>query len=495
MSSPIILTSKHAPGTTSFSTGQCDCACSAPVLSRTEMPLKERSPLFIPPDIHISPLGRDYKVLCNPLSGNLAVVDPLAFDLWQTFSKPRAISTGFSLFPQCSQIIIREATNQLWDIGLLQSDHTISHTCNGVSQMLVAWLHITDRCNLRCAYCYLSHSKGDMPLEIGQLAIQAILRSASIHNYSAIKLKYAGGEPLLNYALVIALHRYTQSLAEPLGITLEGIVLSNGTLLTPEIITALKLAGLRLMISLDNLTDCPGQQRIYPNGSSSVQSAIRGIGCALDLGLVPEISITISGRNARNLPPLVDWLLERELPFSINFYRDNGLATSHTDGLHLEVDEIITSMLAAYRVIEANLPNRSLLSSLLDRSDLSAPHLRTCGVGDSYLVIDPKGNVSKCQMQIDQPITNIWAHNPLILVQEDRTGVQNISVEQKPGCSSCKWRYWCTGGCPLAAYRETGLYNAKSPYCSIYQALIPEVIRLEGLRLLKHHLDNLVPEV
>jgi uncharacterized protein len=33
------------------------------------------------------------------------------------------------------------------------------------------------------------------------------------------------------------------------------------------------------------------------------------------------------------------------------------------------------------------------------------------------------------------------------------------------------------------AYRAAGRYNAKSPNCRIYQALYPEIIRLEGLRL------------
>jgi uncharacterized protein len=32
----------------------------------------------------------------------------------------------------------------------------------------------------------------------------------------------------------------------------------------------------------------------------------------------------------------------------------------------------------------------------------------------------------------------------------------------------------------------TGRYNLKSPHCNIYKALYPEVLRLEGLRLLKY---------
>jgi len=41
----------------------------------------------------------------------------------------------------------------------------------------------------------------------------------------------------------------------------------------------------------------------------------------------------------------------------------------------------------------------------------------------------------------------------------------------------------------LATYRATGRYDVKSPHCNIYQALFPEVLRLEGLRLLKYQDD------
>jgi uncharacterized protein len=44
------------------------------------------------------------------------------------------------------------------------------------------------------------------------------------------------------------------------------------------------------------------------------------------------------------------------------------------------------------------------------------------------------------------------------------------------------------------AYRKTGRYDAKSPNCEIYKSLFPEVIRMEGLRLLNYvdELDNIV---
>jgi uncharacterized protein len=190
---------------------------------------------------------------------------------------------------------------------------------------------------------------------------------------------------------------------------------------------------------------------------------------------------------------LISWILERDLPFSLNFYRENELSAPHID-LQLQEEKVISSMLAAFKVIEANLPRRSLLASLVDRANLATPHLRTCSVGHSYLVFDHLGRVPKCQMEMNKPVTTARADDPLALIRADKSGLQNISVEEKEGCRDCAWKYWCAGGCPLTTYRATGRYDVKSPNCNIYRAIYPEAVHLEGLRLLKYADESGVPQ-
>jgi uncharacterized protein len=65
---------------------------------------------------------------------------------------------------------------------------------------------------------------------IGKAAIDATFRSATIHNYKAVKLKYAGGEPLLRLDFIRMLHKYALLQAVDKQIELEGVILTNGTL-------------------------------------------------------------------------------------------------------------------------------------------------------------------------------------------------------------------------------------------------------------------------
>jgi uncharacterized protein len=355
------------------------------------------------------------------------------------------------------------------------------------TDLLAAWLHLTDRCNLRCAYCYCSHEDADMRVDTAEAAISQTLCSASAHGYRMVKFKYAGGEPLLRLPMIIRLHHFAQTLSKRSGLLLDGVILSNSTQLTHEMARQIITADLRLTVSLDSLHGLT--QRGYPDGTDTSVDARHGIETALEAGLIPTVTITVSGRNVMQLPELLAWILEYDLPFTLNFYREHGCPAGDED-LRIEENRFIDGMLAAYKVIEANLPKRSLLASLADTANLAVPHLRRCSVGRSYLVFDPAGRVSKCQMQMDQSVTDLHADDPLALVRADTVGIQNFSVEDRENCRECQWRYWCGGGCPMEIFARTGSYSAKSPHCEIYKALYPEIMRLEGLRLLTYASGN-----
>ncbi|MBT3389669.1 MAG: radical SAM protein [Chloroflexi bacterium] len=458
----------------------CDCDCACAVTPCADFTTADFTGTWRAVDAQIIPFSDGWQGMFTP--GGfvpLAVLNPSAYDLWTRFQQTQNIDL-LNLSEEETQAALEMAS-----AGLLVPQTEQSSTFNlQPSAFLSAWLHLTDRCNLRCAYCYLPHVREDMTAETGRAAVDATFRSALAHGYETVKLKYAGGEPLLRFPLILELHQYAQQLAEEYNLELDGVVLSNGTLLTEAIITNLQSHNLRLMISLDGMGDWHDTQRPYAGGRGTFQDVAEAVELALDHALVPHISITVSGRNAEGLPAIIAWVLERDLPFSVNFYRQNDLSVTHTD-LKLEEEKIIAGMLAAFDVIEDTLPEHSLLASLTDRANLAVPHERTCSVGHDYLVFDQNGRVAKCQMMMNEAVADVHTEDPLQRIRTDQLGVQNISVEEKAGCRDCDWKFWCAGGCPLETFRATGRYDVQSPNCNIYKAIFPEVLRLEGLRLLK----------
>jgi len=454
---------------------ECDCAC-ADINITPNIQYELNTRLFCP-ELHVQSITDGYDLVFNPKTDtDIALVNSSALDILKSFQLPRNIGR------QDPEDIIKKMVKASL---LAVVDENTAPICVTSPQTLSAWIHVTDRCNLRCSYCYLPHVREDMTIETGQAAIDAIFRSAVIHGYQQVKIKYAGGEPLLRFSLIKELHKYASHLSEKHGFTLDAVILSNGTLLTPEIVQTLKTKNIRLMISLDGLGQYHDSHRIYAGGRGTFADVVESVLLALKHELIPHISVTVSGRTAEGLPNLMSWILEHDLPFSLNFYRENELSVSNTD-MRLDEEKIVSGMLAAFKIIESYLPSRNLLPSIVDRANLSSPHLHTCGVGQNYLVFDQNGQVAKCQMHIRKPVTNIHAADPLALIRADQVGIQNLPVMEKEGCKTCEWKHWCTGGCPLATHRATGRYDVKSPNCNIYKALYPEALRLEGLRLIKY---------
>jgi uncharacterized protein len=455
-------------------TSDCNCACPAPRPLASIAAPPPGAPLQRHPELQTMPLSPEYSVVFVASLSRVAVLGRSALDLLARFADPHTLDMLDS--------VERDAAEQLYRLNLIQCGDTTSAPPPPPDE-LVAWLHVTNACNLRCTYCYLHKSDEPMSAETGFAAIDAILRSARGNGYQRALLKYAGGEASLNLPLVKTLHRYAVEQAAADQIAISAVVLSNGVGLSQRRLEQIRELGLRLMISLDGPQAAHDAQRPTIHGRGSYAAATASIERARALGLDLTISVTITGASVADLPQLVDWLLERDLHFSLNFYREN---TCSADFRELQLDEqrLIAGMRAAYQVIEARLPHYSLLGCLLDRTHLGAAHQRTCAVGENYLVIDQHGQVAKCQMEIERTVTNVWEPDPLLTIRLDRGGVQNLPVDQKQGCRECEWRYWCAGGCALTTFRATGRYDVKSPNCAIYKALYPDVLRLEGLRLL-----------
>lgn len=448
-----------------------DCACSDEISS---IPLSWSDHAgFIQSDGSFTAVLPDgFHLAFSPYApAGPTVLNPAAYTRWQSFAAAQPLSQ------EVDHLLAREMLihpQGMRPQPIPQPPHT-----------LTAWLHITNACNLDCPYCYVRKSSARMNEATGLRAVEAIFHTAQQQGFKQVKLKYAGGEAALHFQLVRRLHQHAQTLAQETGIMLKAVILSNGTYLKPAQIDWLQTEQVKLMISLDGVGEAHNRLRPLKNRPDAATFPLveRTIDQLLrPRGVTPDITMTITGVNAGDAAALTYWaLIERDLPLTFNFYRQNPLAATRTD-LELEEEAILQGMLAAYAVIEKHLPTRPFLNGLLDRIQAEA-HTHTCGVGQSYLVITHTGQVAQCQMHLDAPLAPVTPDNLLPLVAAGP--LHNLSVDQKEGCRTCQWRYRCAGGCPLETYRATGRWDIQSPNCHLYQTLYPHALRLEGLRLMK----------
>jgi len=464
---PLILTG-------SLAKTQLDCDCACPQTPFQIIPESKRNSYFVINDeTYQAELNNEfYLIFSAHTPASPSIINKSAWQQYQQLKSPRLLENNIDEQLAQQQLIIPIDTKPTFN-----SENPTQ---------LTAWIHITNACNLDCPYCYVNKSSEQMPEEIGKKSIDHLFNTAKKQNFNTIKIKYAGGEALLNFKLIKILHDYTHQLALKNNIEIDEIILSNGTVITDEVALWLKNTNVRLMLSIDGIGEIHDQQRPTKKGQGSFKKIENNLlNKLIPYDIKPDICITVTQKNAKGVKDIVKWVLQHDLPFSINFYRENKLSSSHVD-LILEEKAIIEGIESAYRTIEDNLPDRPLLNGLLDKVQTQA-HTHTCGVGQNYLVINHHGKISQCQMHLDktstiQSTSSIGNYIPITPAKDK---IHNISVEEKEGCKTCVYRYRCTGGCPLETHRATGRWDVKSPHCNIYQTLYPQALRLEGLRLLK----------
>jgi uncharacterized protein len=468
-----------------------DCACAVsgsgptPGTGQARPPDKQRTRWVRGREVLEAPLDSLHHVMFNPLgAGGAVVVNEVARNIARSFHSP-------STFDERRDELARHgdgseaAFERLASLGILHPLGRPAEPQAETGRTLTAWLHVTNACNLRCPYCYVNKSGERLDDSVGFAAVDAVVRSAVEHGFPAVKLKYAGGEASLNSRLLLDLHAYARQLTEKHGLNLTGTLLSNGVALSDDLITALKSGDIRVMVSLDGVGRDHDVQRPFVHGGGSFHRVTRTIQRLSERGHPPHLSITVTNRNTSGLAAAVRYALHHDLTFSLNFFRDNDCAAAFTD-LRYEEQAMTAAVFEAFAVIEEYLPAWSVLGAVLDRGQLITPRQRPCGVGHDYIVIDQRGRVAKCHMEIERTVGDVFGGDVLDLIRGDETGVRNPPADEKEGCRDCTWRHWCSGGCPVATFRATGRYDIKSPNCDIYRSIYPAALRLEGLRLLKY---------
>lgn len=461
----------------------CDCAPQSPLPPSPPKDNDKSSLNYfqMAPGLIVSRLNDSYYVIANPKQlPSVVVLSEKGFDVFSKFRSP--ISLQEVTESEKSDVLILINSNLI--VPIFESD------CQPVIRQdkkhLVSWLHTTNACSFGCKYCYIKKSSEKMTFEIGQKAIDLIFQEAIKHGFEGVKIKYAGGEASLNISLILKLHELAKQKASENGLLLEEVLMTGG-IISKSIREQVAHLGVRVMVSLDSLDDYHSLQRPLANGLPSGQVARDTLEYLKVNGVDVFVSVTITKQDSKTLIELIDYLIYYEIPFSLSYARDNDYFVEK-ENLQPTNKHLIETMKEVFDHLCEKPPKQSLLGSLTDRASLSGPHDRTCAVGQNYLVIDHRGQISMCQQEMRTPITTIYEPDPLLKVINNTVGIKNLSVDEKEGCRVCKWKNWCTGGCAALTTRVYGRSDVQSPFCDVYKAILPEAVRLEGLRLLKYHM-------
>ena len=234
-------------------------------------------------------------------------------------------------------------------------------------------LSVTDRCDLRCAYCMSEHPQFAPKASILTLEeLEAI--SLEFIARGVRKIRLTGGEPLSRRNIM----KLVEGLARPLGDgRLDELTLTtNGTQLA-KYAGALKAAGVgRINVSLDTL-DRENFAAIARRDALS--SVLDGIDAALAAGLAVKINtVALKDRNLDELPELIAWAHARGMDLTLIEVMPLG-----------EVEEDRADQFAPLSAVRADLERRWTLTPDAHRTGGPSRYVRVRETGGRIGFITP----------------------------------------------------------------------------------------------------------
>jgi len=103
---------------------------------------------------------------------------------------------------------------------------------------------VTRKCNNRCTYCILDPEAKDMTSETAREMDNFYLEQIKSNHPKQVKDDYLGGEPLMKLDVIIKSASRRFYFCKGRGIDYGFTITTNGTLVTPSVITNLKAVGL-----------------------------------------------------------------------------------------------------------------------------------------------------------------------------------------------------------------------------------------------------------
>jgi len=360
------------------------------------------------------------------------------------------------------------ALSELERRGLLAEERPVEDEAVSLANITY---NLTNRCNLRCRWCYNSgrHTR-EVPVE----TVMAALAGAR-HLFAAdATLSLLGGEPTIDP------ERLERCLALAEELFDRPVLLStNGTLIDPRLARMLAGRRVEVQVSLDG-----------PDSASNDE--VRGAGTfhrALD---------GITTLTAAGVPVILSMVFDCDGPALFEAYLELGrrLGAAKVRFIPLRLigrgqplRERMPDLLSAWGELRRVTARQPELAALLKRDFFSIlsrvcgePGCKTgCGLGRQVLFIDADGAVYPCPSLTGEEYYcgNVAADSVAGLVLESPVfqrlrGVCHVS--RRSGCRSCEYRHWCAGDCRAEALSCGEDLRSPAPHCAELRRLIPELL-------------------
>ncbi|MGM9992645.1 MAG: radical SAM protein [Candidatus Bruticola sp.] len=360
-------------------------------------------------------------------------------------------------------------------------------------------LHMTNRCSLRCTYCYNSSDSQSSDLKINQtlnpsLACNFIEKACRYFDSPVFQVGFIGGEPLLAFNEIKEIVEKALPIAHHFHKELHFSLQTNGLHFNEPVLDFLRDYRVGTGISIDGPAHWHNKCRLSPNGQTVHSLVEKNFLWARRHGVEVAPLAVISA--PEQISEALNYFVHQLQTFNISFNfccpigrgREsfvinndylNGLHRAYIDGV-LEADRL--SEECGHAVTVSDFQNRlyGLVNFRHEHMCLRSP----CGLGTSILALDSRGLVYACEEYETATqekmclgsLDSIGNFADLPTSNSQLRYLRRRTVQNIPNCQRCWLRAQCGGGCTHRALAQTGQILGLDPLCAFYKKVYPDLM-------------------
>ena len=339
-----------------------------------------------------------------------------------------------------------------------------------------AALLMSNRCNLRCIYCYANGGEtNDLDLDpaVARLAIDMVCENAQRAGRDHFSVTFhGGGEPTMHWNAMRELADYAWQ--KPLRSLLH--IVTNGCWGEEHGKWLMdRING--MTISMDGAAETQNRQRPLPGGNPSFERVMRSVEQLTKAGYPFNIRMTVIPERFERLPEDVRFLCEetgcREIQAEPAFYQSRG---AHGQAFREQGERFVRAFLDA-REIAGEHGKILYYSGARPEGVYSAFCLAPLG---ESLTVNPLGQVTGCYETTgrDGQCGGVFGHadeTGIYIDEEARIRQMREILHRRDRCTECFCYYHCAGDCFT---RGIPAVDGEWPYnrCEINRALTLELL-------------------
>ena len=340
-------------------------------------------------------------------------------------------------------------------------------------------LLMTNRCQMRCIYCYASGGElqpEDLSVETGKTAIDIVHKNAVRQGRSQFNLSFhGGGEPIMAWQTIKELTEYARKKRIPAHINLT----SNGVWTPVQKDWIIRNID-SISLSMDGHPDIQNYNRPLADGSKSsnvVMDSLRELDKVQKNYTIRMTAIA----PWENLPKNIEFLASiihhcRGIQVEPAFNSERG---HHALPDQVQAKAFCTAFLEAFQIATTHRLNLRYSGARLRR-----PVASFCTAPYNTLIVNPKNQLVACY-EITSEDHDLFPVSKLGYLDKDKLSLnlqtrQNLLQhieEKRKTCHSCFCYWYCAGDCYS---RTSSLINGETidlhSRCSINQTLTKELL-------------------